>query len=125
MIADWTLIGDALLKLMYGMALVRSPVGILKTLGMPSGEPSFYVRLLGSLLVGIGLALMIEALPTGWRGLGAGGAATVNFVAAAMLALLTIGRPGGTNAMGRRLLWIMTASTLAFGVLEVLESFIA
>lgn len=121
-IADFILIGDALLKLAMGVVLVLSAGRIMKTLGLPSGEQRFYSRLLGSLLIGIGLALMIEALPTGWRGLGAGGAAAVNFVAAAMLALLTIGRPGGTNAMGRRLLWIMTASTLAFGALE---SFIA
>lgn len=122
MIADFVLIADALLKLSAGVALVLSYGRLLKALGLPSGEPRFYARLLGSLLIGIGLALMIEALPTGWRGLGAGGAAAVNFVAAAMLVLLLIGRPGGTNPMGRRLLWIMAASTLAFGVLD---SFIA
>lgn len=122
MIADFVLIGDALLKLSAGVVLVLSAGRLMKTLGLPSGEPRFYARLLGSLLIGVGLALMIEALPTGWRGLGAGGAAAVNFIAAVILALLTIGRPGGTNPMGRRLLWIMAASMLAFGALE---SFIA
>ena len=118
MIADLILIGDALLKISGGMVLLLSTGRLLKTLGLPSAESRFYVRLLGSLMIGIGLALMIEALPTGWRGLGAGGAAVVNFVAAAVLALLVIGRPGGANAMGRRLLWIMAGSTLTFGVLE-------
>ena len=122
MIADFILILDALIKFMWGMGLVLSSGRLFATVGLPSGEPRFYVRLLGSLLIGIGLALMVEAMPTGWRGLGAGGAAVVNFVAAVILAVLLIGRPGGTNAMGRRLLWIMAGSTLAFGALE---SFIA
>ncbi len=118
MILDIILIGDALLKLMWGMALVLSFGRLMATLGLPSAESRFYPRLLGSLLVGVGLALMIEALPTGWRGLGAGGAAVVNFAVAAMLFLLLIARSGRTNAMGRRLLWIMAASLLAMGALE-------
>jgi len=122
MILDIILIGDALLKLMWGMALVLSFGRLMAALGLPSSESRFYPRLLGSLLVGVGLALMIEALPTGWRGLGAGGAAVVNFAVAAMLVLLLIGRSGRTNAMGRRLLLIMAGSLLAMGALE---SFVA
>lgn len=118
MIADFILIADALLKLMWGVALVLSSGRLIATLGLPSGEPRFYMRLLGSVLIGVGLALMVEAMPTGWRGLGAGGGAAVNLAAAAMLVLLLIGRSGRPSAAGRRLLWIFAASMLAMGVLE-------
>lgn len=83
------LIIDGIINLILGALLVMFPSGLVETLGLPAGDERFYPTVLGAVLVGIGLALLIEAnrLPGGLVGLGLGGALAINLAAAAALSI--------------------------------------
>ncbi|NNG04380.1 MAG: hypothetical protein HKM95_09805 [Inquilinus sp.] len=118
MITDILLLADAVLKLVMGAVLAVYSNRLVGALGLPSGGSSFYPRLLGGLLLGVGVARLMAAMPTGWAGLGIHGAAMVNVLMGAMLVLLLIGRAGRPAAAGQRLLWGLAAVQLGLGGLE-------
>ena len=104
---DLLLLAEALLFLVMGAILAVFPVGIIASLGLPAGQPGFYRRLLGATLIGVGLALMMNALPSGLSGLGLRGAMAVNLCVALALALQLLTGARKTPARGKRLLWLL------------------
>ena len=70
MIADLLLLADALVNLVIGAVLVAFPARLIGALGLPASPSTFYPRILGAVLIGVGLALLLNALPTGLSGLG-------------------------------------------------------
>lgn len=115
MIADLLLLADALLVLAMGAILAVFPAGTIAALGLPAGQPAFYRRLLGAALIGVGLAEMMNALPTGLSGTGLGGAIAVNVSLGAILCLQLLKPGGGLSRPGRRLLWLVAATLLGLG----------
>ena len=107
MIADLLLLAHALLFLAMGAILAALPAGTITALGLPASQPGFYRRLLGTTLIGIGLALMMNALPGGLSGLGLDGAIAVNLLVAVALAFLLLTGARKTPAQGKRLLWLL------------------
>lgn len=120
MIADLLLLADALLFLAMGTILAVFPGGTIAALGLPAGQPGFYRRMLGATLIGVGLALMMSALPTGLSGLGLKGAMAVNLCVAVALALqlLTVARK--TPSRGKRLLWLLVVILIGLSVVDSL-----
>ena len=108
---------DAVLNLLMGALLASFPERLVAWLGLPLARPAFYARLLGAVLVGIGLALLVEL----WQpsaGLGLSGAIAVNLSAAAMLAtLLLAGSPA--RRRGQTLLWGLVAILLTLSIAEI------
>jgi hypothetical protein len=103
------LLVDAVINLILGVLLLFLSGGIIQFLGIPPAESFFYPNILGGVLFGIGLALLLEYFrrPQGLRGLGLGGAVTINlcggFVLAGWLVLGNLNLP----AHGRIILWIL------------------
>jgi hypothetical protein len=83
------LLADAMVNLLLGLPLVFFPSQVAELLGLPALDTPFYASILGAVLVGIGLALIIECrgtrLPA--SGLGLGGALSINLCAVAVLAV--------------------------------------
>jgi NO-binding membrane sensor protein with MHYT domain len=108
---------EACLKLGTGLALVTTPRMLARLLGLPSADQPFWPRLLGALLVGLGIASLLEVRMQG--GLGLAGSVAVNLAGAAMIVtLLILGRAGKTMR-GRFLLWLTAAALVILGLVEI------
>lgn len=108
---------EACLKLGSGLALVVAPRVLARLLGLPSADQPFWPRLLGALLIGLGVATLLEVRMQG--GLGLGGSIAVNLAGAAMLgALLVLGRAGKTKR-GRLLLSLTAAALVILSLVEI------
>ena len=84
---------NALICLVFGATLVVAPKPLIALIGLPRAEQTFYPRLLGALLFGMGLAVIVEGADRQSSGLGLGGLAAINLtVAAVILVLIMFGR---------------------------------
>jgi hypothetical protein len=79
---------DSSINLVLGLLLTTFPERLVRLLGIPTAEHTFYPSILGAVLVGIGIALIIEYFhrPDGFVGLGLGGAITINLCGGGILA---------------------------------------
>lgn len=108
---------EACLKLGSGVALVATPRTLARLFGLPSANQPFWPRLLGALLMGLGVASLLEVRMQG--GLGLAGSIAVNLAGAAMIgALLFLGRAGRTMR-GRLLLWLAVAALVILSLVEI------
>jgi len=108
---------EACLKLGSGLALVSTPRTLARLLGLPSADQPFWPRLLGALLIGLGVASLLEVRMQG--GLGLAGSIAVNLAGATMIgALLALGRAGKTMR-GRFLLWLAAAALVVLSFVEI------
>ncbi len=108
---------EACLKLGSGLALIAAPRPLARLLGLPSVEQSFWPRLLGALLTGLGVASLLEVRMQG--GLGLAGSIAVNLALAAMIgALLALGR-ASTTRRGRFILWVVAAALVILSLVEI------
>lgn len=108
---------EACLKLGSGLALIAAPRPLARLLGLPSVEQSFWPRLLGALLTGLGVASLLEVRMQG--GLGLAGSIAVNLALAAMIgALLALGR-ASTTRRGRFILWVVAAALAILSLVEI------
>jgi hypothetical protein len=86
------LVIDAVVNLALGVLLALAwPYGeqLTRLLGIPPAEPSFYPSVLGAVLLGIGIALLLEhqrVARGGTVGLGLGGAIAINLCGGIALA---------------------------------------
>ncbi len=118
MIADLLLLADALVNLVIGAILAVFPARLIGALGLPSSQATFYPRILGAVLIGVGIALLLNALPTGLSGLGLAGAIAVNLSAAAMLVLMLLTGLGKIPGRGKRLLWFLVVVLIGLSAFE-------
>ena len=79
---------DALVNLILGILLIPASTDIADLIGVPSVAAGFYPSILGAILLGIGIALLIEVGHTHQRtrGLGFYGAITINLCGGLVLA---------------------------------------
>ena len=115
------LIIDAWVNMLLGVLLVLFPLGLAGFLGVPATATHFYPSPLGAVLIGIGIALMIEAYGRsgGRRGLGLAGAMAINFCGAGALTLWLVAAPPDIPLRGRLLLWTIAIAVTAIGLLEL------
>jgi hypothetical protein len=115
------LIIDGIVNLLLGMLLLLFPFGIAELLGVPVSELNFYPTILGAVIVGIGVALLVEVYgaPRGMRGLGLGGAIAINMCGATALMVWLIVKPLDIPMRGYIILWGIGIIVLLIGFVEL------
>jgi hypothetical protein len=90
--ASTLLLADAIINLGLGALLIAFPSRLVHLLGVPDAPSKFYPNLLGAVLLGIGIALLIERYKprAGMIGLGLSGAIAINLCGGLVLALWLI-----------------------------------
>ena len=112
---------DAGANLLLGVLLVAFPAGLVEFLGIPSAESGFYPSVLGAVLIGIGIALIIERFRRGdyTAGLGLHGAASINLCAGVVLSAWLLFGNVDLPTRGFAVLWSLVALLVAISVLEL------
>ncbi|KPL19610.1 MAG: hypothetical protein AMJ92_02315 [candidate division Zixibacteria bacterium SM23_81] len=115
------LIIDAAINLVLGFLLLVFPLDVFQLLGLPIEAPSFYTSILGGVLVGAGIALLIERFrsPADMVGLGLGGAITINIYAALILAGWLVSGKLSLPLRGRLVLWGLVVILVAISWFEL------
>jgi len=113
---------DGFVNLILGILLLLFPLGVAEILGIPQPPSNFYPTILGGVILGIGIALLLEAYgqPRRIRGLGLGGAIVINICGASILALWLVFEPLNLPLRGLIILWVVAVVVLGIGILEVL-----
>ena len=115
------LILDGIINLALGVLLLLVPFGIASLLGVPEPASYLYPCVLGGVLLGIGIALILEARgePRGIRGLGLVGAIVINFCGAGTLLVWLLMSPHDLPIRGQILLWSIAVVVILVGVVEL------
>jgi hypothetical protein len=118
---SWLLTVDALINLVLGVLLLVFPASLVRALGVPPAKVAFYPSLLGAVLVGIGIALVIERA-RGSSGLGLAGAISINMSAGLVLAAWLLAGSLEIPLRGRVLLWALVVMLVGISSLELLTT---
>ena len=112
---------DGLINLLLGLLLIVFPAQLVAMLGIPEAEPAFYANILGGVLLGIGLALMLERFRSNdtAKGLGLGGAISINLCGGLVLAAWLIRGELVLPVHGYVLLWGLVLILVGISVVEV------
>jgi hypothetical protein len=116
---------DAAINLILGVLLMAFPAKLIKALGVPMADPSFYPTILGGVLFGIGLALLIECYRKSSRfvGLGLGGAIAINLCGGLVLAAWLLSDRLTLPLRGQIFLWSLVVLLVGISLLEGLSHF--
>ena len=120
------LVIDAIVNLALGFLLLLSvpfPAQVTTFLGVPDIAHPFYPSLFGGVLVGIGIALLIECLRRGRQGLtglGLGGAVAINLSGGAVLVAWLILGDLAIPVRGRVFLWAIAALLVGVSAVELI-----
>jgi hypothetical protein len=114
------LLVDCIVNSVLGLVLLAFPFGSGEILGLPISENNFYPVILGSVLLGIGIALFIEVkcYDKGKRGLGLEGAIIINIVASLVLIIILIFGQLNITMLGLIILWFVGTLVLLIGLVE-------
>jgi hypothetical protein len=107
---------DGVVNLALGMVLTIFPKSFARMVGVPIPSSSFYASVLGGVLVGIGLALLLQRF---WgrshvTGLGIEGAIAINLSGAGVLVAWLVA--GGLSISTRGYLFLSTVAVLVLGI---------
>ena len=116
---------DAAINLILGVLLMAFPAKLVKALGIPMADPSFYATVLGGVLFGIGLALLLECYRKSNRfaGLGLGGAIAINLCGGLVLAAWLLSSKLSLPLRGQIFLWSLVLILVGISLLEGLSHF--
>ena len=114
---------DGLINLGLGALLVVFPDALVQALGVPPADTRFYPSVLGGVLLGVGIALLLEhsRRPAGTVGLGLGGAVAINLCAAAVLAVWLVWGNLPLPARGSAFLWGLVVLLVGLSALELYQ----
>ncbi len=112
------LLVDAVVNLVLGSLLILYPRGLVDVLGMPPLTTTFFPRVLGGVLLGVGVALLIE-YRGGSGGLGLDGAIAINLCGAGVVAGWLLIAPQTVPPRGRVTLWIIALLVIGIGLIEL------
>jgi peptidoglycan/LPS O-acetylase OafA/YrhL len=112
---------DGAINLILGLLLLTFWPPLVQWLGMPATETPFYASVLGAVLLGIGIALMIETRrkPGGPVGLGLAGAVAINLCGGVALAAWLLGGQLNLPLRGQVLLWLLALALVGISAFEV------
>ncbi len=110
---------DGIGNVLLGLPLIVYPTGVAQLLGIPFADQGFYPVILGALLLGIGIALLVERFSPRIRGLGLGGAMSINLTFGVVLAVWLIGSPAAPPVRGAVLLWVLVLVLVGISGFEV------
>lgn len=112
---------DAIINVVLGIFLLALPRATIEFFGLPTTETSFYVTVLGAVLLGIGIALWIERQNEDrWRGLGLVGAIVINMLGAGTVLVWLLLDPFNLPTHGYIVLWMVTLVVLGTGLFELI-----
>jgi hypothetical protein len=112
---------DAVINIALGLLLLTFPAPVVAALGVPETESAFYPSILGAVLLGIGIALLLERFPPRVRGLGLGGAICINLCGAVALAGWLLCGELSLPARGWIVLWSIVVLVGGIGVVELVS----
>jgi len=110
---------ETLLKLGGGLLLVVSPAALIRLLGLPAYDGGFWPRMLGGVLIGLGVATFIEGWLPGSNGLGIAGCIAVNLAGTAVLVGMLVLAPQRAAARGRLILWGLVLALVVLSLIEI------
>jgi hypothetical protein len=101
------LVVDAVVNLILGGLLIWYPKSLVDAMGLHTPSPRFFSTILGGVLVGIGVALILEDRRTGNSpvGIGLGGAIAINLCGATALAASLLTAQLSLTPFGGIFLW--------------------
>jgi hypothetical protein len=111
---------DAAINLILGVLLMTFPAKLIKVLGIPMADLSFYPAILGGVLFGIGLALLVECYRRTNRfiGLGLAGAVLINLCGGFVLAFWLLWGQLNLPVRGLIFLWALVVILIGLSLLE-------
>ena len=116
---------DSVVNVLLGLLLLIFPPSLVECLGLPLPSSAFYVRILGAVIFGIGVALAIEFRrepSSSLVGLGTGGAVAINLCGGgALVAYLAFGDLS-LSTEGTIVLWILAALVVGLGLVELVAN---
>lgn len=112
---------ETLLKVLAGLPLMVAPIATAKLLGLPAPSAPLWPRLLGALLVGVGLAAYIQGSTVTGKGLGFVGAIVINLLAAGVIAALLVLDRAAQTTRGRSVLWVTVVILVLLSLLELAQ----
>jgi len=112
---------DGVVNVALGVLLLLVPFGLAEILGVPRSNHDFYPMILGGVILGIGIALLIERYGStrGIRGLGLGGAIAINLCAATVLLLWLVSGTLALPLRGQIFLWVIVIVVYGIGIAEI------
>ena len=112
---------DGLANILLGLLLLAVPVPLAAWLGIPNVSSGFYPSLLGAVLVGIGIALLLERRRSASdaKGLGLGGALTINLCFGLVLAGWLLFGGLRLPVHGAIVLWALVLILVGLGGIEL------
>jgi hypothetical protein len=116
------LLVDGFANLVLGILLLLFPLGLAELFGVPVPKNNFYPTILGGVILGIGIALLIErfGFDKQIRGLGLGGAIAINICGSLVLLGWLIIAPPVIPMRGIFVLWIIALVVLGIGFVELI-----
>jgi hypothetical protein len=116
---------DSVVNVLLGLLLLIFPPSLVEWLGLPLPSSAFYVRILGAVILGIGVALAIEfkrGPSSSLVGLGTAGAVAINLCGGgALVAYLAFGDLS-LSTEGKIVLWILAAVVVGLGLVELVAN---
>jgi hypothetical protein len=118
------LLVDAFINLILSVLLATFPKSVVEFLGVPDNYTKFYPSIVGAVLIGIGVALVIEYFrrPTRPPGLGLHGAIAINLCGALFLAGWLVCGSLEIPLRGLVFLWALAAGLIVISVFEFAQS---
>jgi hypothetical protein len=106
---------DALINVVLGLLLAIFPDSVVRLLGVPATDTRFYPSILGAVLLGIGVALLIESYrkPSRSPGLGLSGAIAINLCEAIFLIGWLLSGTLDVPFRGHVFLWTIAVALVA------------
>ena len=109
---------DTVINLVLGCLLVTFPASVVSALGVPGSDSAFYPSILGAVLLGIGIALLIEIVKG--RGLGLMGAVSINLCGGIVLGGWLLFGGLHLSVRGYVFLWALVALLVGVSAIEFL-----
>ena len=110
---------DAVISFLLGVLLLVFPKTLVSILGIPNSESSFYPSIFGSILFGIGVALLIERFRRS-EGLGLLGAISIDLSGGIALAIWLLFGHLELPLRGYIILWILVFILVGISSFELL-----
>ena len=113
---------DGVVNLVLGLCLLLFPAGFQTLFGLPPTDTFFYASILGAVILGIGIALLLElwGFKRGIRGLGLGGALVINYIGAGALVAWLLFSYFDIPFRGHVTLWAVAVVVLGIGLVETI-----
>lgn len=116
------LFSDSAINMVLGLLLITFPPKVIDFLGVPAAGHRFYLSIFGGVLVGIGIALLIEYLrkPDAMVGLGLKGAIAINLCGCVVLTVWLASVKLAIPVRGQIVLWALVVILLVLSGIELL-----